>query len=397
MKKYLEGNVLYAQGGGPTSVINATAYGLIKEASKHSEIKKIYYAKYGLLGILNDYINEIIFNENLKKLINTPGAYFGSSRIKLNVNSDEDKFNKILDVFKKYDIKYFFYNGGNDSMDTINKISKFLDSKNYECYCLGINKTIDNDLFGTDFSLGYPSAATFIANSVIQIALDDLSYKEGRVNIVEVMGRDSGWLAASSKIAKLKNLEPNLIYVPENPFDLEDFLKKVKNIYDEKKHCLVVVSEGIEAENHLPIFSENIDQKDKFGHVQLGGVSIKLAHLVTSKLGIKTRYFELSLLQRASTIKLNKFDYKMAIKCGESALKSALKQCSNKVITIKRISSKPYKYKLDLVYSDEIANKVRKLPNEYIDKENSTIKDEFLDYILPLIEDDKYLIDIYKN
>lgn len=396
MKKILEGNLLYGQGGGPTSVINSSAYGLFKEAFKHEEIKQVYYAEYGLYGILNDLIYELKNNNNLDKLISTPGAAFGSSRIKLDVNKDIDKFNKILEIFKKYNIRYFFYNGGNDSMDTINKISTFLKENNYDCNCIGINKTIDNDLEGTDFALGYATSAIFIANSVIQVGLDDLSYEKGRVNIIEVMGRDTGWLAASSKLAKLKGLEPDLIYVPEKPLSIEEILNDINEIYSKKKHCLVVVSEGIKNKEGDFLFKADATL-DKFGHAQLGGVSIQLAHLVSSKLNIKTRYIELSLLQRASNIVPNPLESKIAINMSKFALKKALNGYTNKVVAIKRVSDVPFKYKFILVDSKTVANNVRFLDDKYINEKGNNITDEFLKYICPLVNDDKYLLDFYKR
>jgi 6-phosphofructokinase len=205
MKEKLIGNMLYGQSGGPTSMINTSAFGLFKEAFKHQEIKEIYATKFGIKGILTDTLIRIQNKVNLPNLINTPGAYFGSNRYKLKkYDEDHESYELILKTFKKHNIRYFFYNGGNDSMDTIRKISDYFKLVKYECNCIGIIKTIDNDLVSTDFSLGYPTAAKFIINSVIEITLDDLSYEEGRVNIIETMGRNEGWLAASSKLASIK-------------------------------------------------------------------------------------------------------------------------------------------------------------------------------------------------
>jgi len=207
MSKITKGNLLYGQSGGPTSTINTSAYGLFVEAFKHKEIEKVYATNYGVKGIISNDFVEIKNDKKLAKLKNTPGAIFGSNRFKLeDYHVNDTTYKLILETFKKNNIRYFFYNGGNDSMDTIRKISKYLSRNHYECYCIGIIKTIDNDLFGTDFSLGYAAAATFIINSTIEITLDDLSYEVGRVNIIETMGRNCGWLAASAKLAKLKIL-----------------------------------------------------------------------------------------------------------------------------------------------------------------------------------------------
>ena len=243
----------------------------------------------------------------------------------------------------------------------------------------------------SEFSLGFASSAKFIINSVVEIALDDLSYETGRVNIIETMGRESGFLAASSICAKVKNLSPDLIYVPEVTFDLEDFIKKVKDIYTKKKHCLVVVSEGIKSEDNDFIQNNNIDA---FNHPQLGGVAISLANIIKEKLNFPTRYFELSLLQRANSIISSRFEQKMAINLSSFALKSAIKGITNKVAVIKKKDNKFY---FDFVNIDQIANKVKYLPLEYIDTKNSTIKPEYINYILPLIDSKDGILDVYLN
>ena len=332
-------NAIYGQSGGPTSVINASAYGLIKEAKKHPDkIGKIFAMHYGIEGLLNeDIIDVSSFKEKeLKALLTTPGAAFGSNRYKLNDEiSDKAKFDKIIEIFNKYNIHYFFYNGGNDSMETILKISRYAKKVNYELYAIGIPKTIDNDLEMLDHTPGYPSAAKYIANSVSSIYFDDASYKKGRVNIVEIMGRDTGWLTASSKLAELNGAKVDLIYVPEVSFDTETFLNKVKEIYEKKGHCLVCLSEGIRDKNDK-LIGVNQEMKDVFGHTQLGGVSVYLSTLVHQKLGFKTRYIELSLLQRANSLIPSEVDIKEAIKAGSFALKSALYGKTQKVVTINR-------------------------------------------------------------
>lgn len=390
------GNLLYGQSGGPTSIINTSAYYLFKEALKHKEINKIYTLHYGIEGIINNDLREYIDSNEYKKLLTTPGAYFGSNRYKLHdEETDKEVYELILNTFKKYNIRYFFYNGGNDSMDTINKISKYLRKNNYDCYCIGINKTIDNDLCETDFSLGYASAAKFIINTVLEIYADDMSYSKGRVNIIETMGRNAGWLSASAKLCELKGAKVDMIFVPENPLDLNSFLEKVKNIYEKKHHMIIVTSEGIKDKNGKFIF-ESESLLDQFGHNQLGGVSINLANLIKEKLGYKTRYYELSLLQRANVICKSKIEEKIAKEVSSFAVKSALKGISDKVVIIKANRDNGYKYKLDLVNIDKISNKERFLPSIYIDKENDYIKDEFIDYLLPLVDGIDGLIDIMK-
>lgn len=386
-------NVLYGQSGGPTSVINASAYGLIKEAKKHPDkIGKIYAMHYGLEGLFKeDIIDVASFKESkLKDLLTTPGAAFGSNRYKLNDEiTDKDKFDKILEILNKYNIHYFFYNGGNDSMETILKVSRYAKKVNYELYAIGIPKTIDNDLMEFDHTPGYPSAAKYIANSVSSIYFDDASYLKGRVNIVEIMGRDTGWLTASSKLAELNGAKVDLIYVPEVPFDIDTFLNKVKEIYEKKGHCLVCLSEGIRDKDDK-LIGVNQEMKDVFGHTQLGGVSVYLSTLVHQKLGFKTRYIELSLLQRANSLIPSEVDIKEAIKVGSFALKSALYGKTQKVVAINRTyKNDSYKAKYSLTSISKVANKVRYLPLSYLNETQDNINDSFIHYALPLIEGKK--------
>ncbi len=397
--KHLIGNLLYGQSGGPTSIINTSAYGIFIEAFKHQDIiKDVYAMNYGIKGLLLDKLTKIDKDDkDLKKLLNTPGSFYGSNRFKLkSYKDDKETYEKILNTFKRHNIRYFFYNGGNDSMDTIHKIGDYFKLNNYECNCIGIIKTIDNDLPHTDFSIGYPTAAKFIINSAIEIYLDDHSYEEGRVNIIETMGRNAGWLAASAKLMEIKGIKPDLIYVPEIIFDIDDFLARVKEIYDKNKHVLVVVSEGLKNKDGEFIFQTN-SLLDSFGHNQLGGLSIKLANLITNKLGIKTRYYELSLLQRANSTSISKTEQKIAINLSKFAVKEAIKGVTQKAVVIKRVSSNPYKVKFETVNIDEIANQERYLDDKYIDKENHYITDEFVEYLYPLIDKENGLLDFYKK
>lgn len=394
-------NIIYGQSGGPTSVINSSAYGLIKEAKKHQDkIDKIYAMHFGIEGLLNEDIIDLtsLQDDELKKLLTTPGAAFGSNRYKLNDEiSDKEKYDKIISIFDKYNIHYFFYNGGNDSMETILKISNYAKKIGYKLNSIGIPKTIDNDLCEMDHSPGYPSALRYIANSVSQIYYDDKSYLSGRVNIVEIMGRNAGWLTAGTKLAELNGAKVDLIYVPEVPFSLEDFLNKVIEIYNKKRHCLVCISEGIR-NKHGKLIGTLKEEEDAFSHAQLGGVSVYLAHLISEKLKIKTRYFELSLLQRSNSIIPSCVDIKEAMVVGKKALLMALKEENTKLVAIKRVSSSPYKVRYVSLDIDKVANKERSLPLKYINKEGNNITDEFLEYATPLIKDKKGngLFDVFR-
>lgn len=397
MKEIL-GNVIYGQSGGPTSIINTSAYYLFKECFNKLENKiKIYAMKYGIEGLLEENIIEVKDNDNLNKLLVTPGAYFGSNRYKLK-DDNLNVFDKILETFKKYNIRYFFYNGGNDSMDTINKISTYFKKVNYECYCIGINKTIDNDLLHTDFSLGYASASKFIINTILEIYADDKSYKVGRVNIIETMGRNAGWLAASSKLCSLKGDIVDFILIPEKYVDLEDFLIKISEVYKRKKHCIICVSEGIKNLKGEFIF-ENDLMLDKFGHNQLGGVSIKLCELIKNRFNIKTRYYELSLLQRANSMYLSKIEEQVAKDLSIYALNAALNKENNKMVVINRLPNtnrNNYKYDFSLVPIKEVSNKERYLDDKFILKNKYDIDESFIDYLLPLVDGEGGLLDILK-
>lgn len=403
-KEILIGNVLYGQSGGPTSVINASAYGLFKEAFKHkNRINKVYAMHYGLEGLLLEDLIEIKENnKNLKKLLNTPGAFFGSNRYKIDYVKDLDKLEKIYEIFKKYNIRYFFYNGGNDSMDSIYQIDKFLKSKGYACYSIGIPKTIDNDLVLTDHTPGFASAAKFIINAVTEIYYDDASYKEGRVNIVEIMGRNAGWLTASSLLSELNNAKPDLIYVPEVNFDINDFLNKVNEIYSKKKHCLVCVSEGIHDINNN-LISRNSKEYDVFNHIQLGGVGLYLEKIIKEKFNYKTRSIELSLLQRANSIIPSEYDIIDAQNVSKYALLSALRGKSSKMVIIIRQENKTKLFKYSLADLAEVKNKTKYLPLKFINSSHNYIEKSFMDYLFPLIKNKQKvhlnedgLLDVYK-
>ena len=247
-KKPLIGAAIVGQSGGPSSVINASAYGVIKTALEDENITKVYGAEHGIVGVLEDRL--MIMDEEdpaeLERLLYTPSSALGSCRYKIaDPDVDDTDYKRILEIFKKYDVRYFCYNGGNDSMDTCNKISKYMKKVGYDCRVMGVPKTIDNDLFGTDHCPGYASAAKYIATSMAEVWLDTHVYNTGMVTIVEIMGRHAGWLAGAAGLATAMGAGPDLVYLPETDFDMKKFLADVKRIYDEKGNCLVAVSEGI--------------------------------------------------------------------------------------------------------------------------------------------------------
>jgi len=385
----LKGNLLYGQSGGPTSVINASAYGVIQEAKKHKDfINEIIVMKHGIRGALNE---DLIFVNNLNEedielLKHTPGSAFGSVRFKMpDFREDDTNYLRLLYIFRKHNIRYFLYNGGNDSMDTCSKIADYMRQVDYECYIIGVPKTIDNDLPFTDHTPGYGSAAKFIANTMMEISYDMLAYPNGKVTIVEIMGRHAGWLTASSAIANVSGFGPDLIYLPEIPFSIDKFKKEVSEVYNKKKQCLIAVSEGIQNEEGIFISSSS-GLKDAFGHFQLGGVASKLSTSVSADLGIPSRSVEFGSTQRAASHIQSLTDVNEAIEVGRQAVKAAINKKTDLMVTMIRTSQEPYtiEYKLhDLLLC---ANTEKKMPKSMINSKGNGITKEFLDYVMPLIQ-----------
>ncbi len=377
-----KGNVLYGQSGGPTAVINASALGLLLECFEHEEVGEIYACHFGIEGFLREDIIDVraMPKEELLALRHLPGAYFGSCRYQLKT---EEEYEKILALFKKYNIRYFFYNGGNDSMDTCHKIGMYFGKVGYDCKVMGIPKTIDNDLVETDHTPGFGSAAKYVAVTEAELIGDIDSYAKGRVNIIEVMGRNAGWLTAASAYTQAKTGKPHLIYVPERPFVMEDFLKDVSEIYAREKNCVVAVSEGIKDESGKLISEGNLDA---FGHSQLGGVASYLCGIVEDKLKIKTRYIEMSLLQRCASHLASEVDIEEAMACGREALRFALAGESDKMVSISVTSRDPYKVTYTTAPFEAVANAVKPLFDEYLYPENGKIHPDFVEYVKPFIE-----------
>ena len=380
--KRLKGNILYFQSGGPTAVINSSFTGLFEEYQKLNTKYKLYVSHYGISGLLNDDLIEVDKRDDFK-LDYRPGAYFGSVRKRLPKDKNDPLAKEIIAKIKANNIRYIFPNGGNDSMDTCLRITEYLKDSGYECYVIGIPKTIDNDLYLTDHTPGYGSACKYIANCTMAVKIDDLSYRDGKVNIIEVMGRDSGYLTASSKLASLKGYGPDFIYVPEVPFDLEEFLEKTKRYYAQHKHCLIVVSEGIRDKDGQLISASK--SKDVFGNSQLGGVANYLSSLLMAD-GIKSRAIELSVVQRAATFCPSKVDIEESKRCGRMALRFALRGNSNKMVAIKRISDEPYKVEYVLVDIEKVATVASPMPLKYINKSHDNINASFIKYASPLIK-----------
>jgi len=395
----LKGACMFGQSGGPTSVINASAAGVFIEALKQENITKVYGAAHGIRGIVDEDFYDMGMEDikELELLKNTPSSSLGSVRYKLkDVTVDDTDYKRLLEVFKKYDIRYFFYNGGNDSMDTCNKISKFMANSGWECRVMGVPKTIDNDLFGTDHCPGFGSAAKYVATTVMEIKQDANVYDTPMITVIEAMGRNAGWITASAALAGAKGHGADLIYLPEVDFDIEKFLADVKVKMDENKgKCLVVVSEGIHDKDVVLIaekFAENLS-KDAFGHAQLGGIATTLANLCKEKFGCKTRGIEFSLMQRCGAHVASGRDIEEAFNAGATAVKCACDGMTDKmVIFVRDMSSGSYECKYDVLDLNLVANTEKKVPLEWITENGTNLSDEFVKYALPLIQGEPNMV-----
>ena len=385
-------NMVYIQSGGPTSVINTSLYGAIKEAKRHPDlIGHIYGSQHGVEGLIDDDLIDLGLedDEQIELLLQTPGSILGTTRRKLPKDIHTPEYAAIIETLKKYNIGYVFINGGNDSMDTCNKIAKLVKELGIDdIKVIGVPKTIDNDLACTDHSLGFPSAAKFVMNSVNAFAMDANCFKKGKVHIVEIMGRDAGWLTASVDLLP-EQTRPQLIYLPEMKFDLEQFLVDVQRIYKEKGYALVAISEGLQFERDMT----NV-RVDGFGHAQLGGAAAELCRIVENRLNVGTRAVEFSIIQRAFPQYVSLVDRKEAIKTGEKAVQAALKGRTGKMVIFERVSQNPYKIKFKLAPLSKVANAVSHVKPEMI-IDNTRMSDSFRDYLRPLVQGEVKLI--YKD
>ena len=385
-------NMVYIQSGGPTSVINTSLYGAIKEAKRHPDlIGHIYGSQHGVEGLLYDDLIDLGLedDEQIELLLQTPGSILGTTRKKLPKDIHAPEYAAIIENIKKHNIGYVFINGGNDSMDTCNKLAKLVKELGIEdVKVIGVPKTIDNDLACTDHSLGFPSAAKFVMNSVNAFAMDANCFAKGKVHIVEIMGRDAGWLTASVDLLP-EQTRPQLIYLPEMKFDLEQFLKDVQRIYKEKGYALVAISEGLQFERDMT----NV-RVDGFGHAQLGGAAAELCRIVENRLDIGTRAVEFSIVQRAFPQYVSLVDRKEAIETGKRAVLAALKGRTGKMVIFERVSQNPYKIKYKLAPLSKVANAVSHVKPEMI-IDNTRMSDSFRDYLRPLVQGEVKLI--YKD
>ena len=383
-------NAFYAQSGGVTSVINASASAVISEAMKSTKIGKVYAGKNGILGALREEL--IDTSKESKKFIESlkyrPGGVFGSCRYKLkSIDENLREYERLIEVFKAHNIGYFFYNGGNDSADTALKISQISNKLNYPLQCIAIPKTVDNDLAVTDCCPGFGSVAKYVVTSTIEAALDVESMHESstKVFILEVMGRHAGWIAGSSCLAQDSHPgAPHIILLPEVSFNQSKFLKKVKDTVKKHGFCVIVASEGIK--NAKGKFLAESDSKDAFGHSQLGGVAPRLADLVNNKLKLKNHWAVADYLQRSASHLSSGIDRAHAYEVGKKAVQYALQGLNGVMPVIKRKSSMPYKWEVVSAPLTKIAKVEKKLPSVFISKDGMGMTKKARSYFQPLIE-----------
>ena len=391
----LKGNAVVGQSGGPTAAINATLAGVIrgaKIAKNEGRIDTLYGMRNGIEGFLReDFINLTERFENdadVVTLSHTPAAALGSCRKKMkNVSENQEEYAKIIEILRKHNIRYFFYIGGNDSMDTVLKLDGYAKSVGYEMCVVGIPKTVDNDLAATDHTPGFGSAAKFVATVFKELVRDVSVYTLKAVTIVEVMGRDAGWLTASSALAKLSGGQgPDLVYLPECAFDSEKFVADCRALLEKKNAVLVAVSEGIKFSNGKYVSEGTSDTVDAFGHKQLSGTAKTLELLIKERLSCKVRSIELNLPQRCAGHILSATDINESLEIGKSAVSFATNGVSGAMITVIRSENAPYSVTVSYADISKIANAVRSVPREYINNEGNGVNELCLDYLYPLIQ-----------
>jgi len=386
-------NIAVAQSGGPTCAINASLAGVIREALSDDRIEKVFGSKNGIDGIINDNLVDLSEQVNdeysLGLLKCTPATLLGSCRIKLKPHcEDEATYETIFRTFEKNNIKAFFYIGGNDSMDTVHKLSLYAAQKGIDVKVVGIPKTIDNDVAITDHTPGYGSAAKYIATTVSEIIKDSSVYNLKSVTIIEIMGRDAGWLTASSALPRVNGQPaPQLIYLPEVPFSIDKFINDINKLHETENSVVVAVSEGLKDESGQYAASGHLSEAvDVFGHKYLAGLGKFLETVVSGRIGCKVRSIELNVMQRCSSHLSSGTDLDEAETVGREAVKASFNGVTGKMMVFKRVSTSPYEIKVESCDISLIANKEKLFPLEWITEDKNNVSDKALDYILPLIQ-----------
>lgn len=387
-------NLIVGQSGGPTAVINSSLYGVVSEGIAHSdEIGEVYGMVNGIEGFLEDRIlnfREALPGEQLDYLKHTPGAYLGSCRYKLPESLEDPVYPLLFEKFEEMNIGWFFYIGGNDSMDTVSKLSRYAAQTGSSIRVIGEPKTIDNDLVHTDHTPGYGSAAKYVASTVREITLDASVYEKKSVTIIEIMGRHAGWLTAASALArKYKGDNPFFIYLPESAFDTEKFLKDVESAFEKNCNVVVCVSEGIHDEDGTFICEyDSSVGTDTFGHKMLAGCGKYLENLVRDRLGVKARSVELNVSQRCSASLISAADQKEAVSAGRFGVQAALNGETGKMVSFVRRQAEDGSYQMECGLEDVnlICNEEKEVPAEWITENGSDVSDEFIKYVTPLVQ-----------
>ena len=387
------GNVIVGQSGGPTAVINSSLAGVYKPARDRGA-KTVYGMLHGVQGLLEERVvdlsKHIRSDLDIDLLKRTPSSFLGSCRYKLpEIKDDQDVYDKIFAILDKLEIEYFFYIGGNDSMDTIKKLSDYAILNGSKIRFMGVPKTIDNDLAVTDHTPGFGSAAKYIASITKEVIRDGLVYDQQNVTLVEIMGRNAGWLTGAAALAKGEDCEgPDMLFLPELTFDVDTFMKKVEEIHKVKKSVVIAVSEGVKVADgrYVCELTDNIDYVDAFGHRQLTGTARYLAEKISKEVGCKTRAIEFNSLQRCASHIVGRVDITEAYQVGGAAVKAAFEGETGKMVILKRVSDDPYLCVTDIYDVHKIANIEKKVPREWINEEGNYVMPEFVNYVRPLIQ-----------
>ena len=385
-------NAIVAQSGGPTTVINSSACGVIQQTQKSGKIGKIFGATNGILGVLKEELFDITCEklETIEAMKQTPAAAIGSCRYKLkSLEESKADYERILDVFKAHDIHYFFYIGGNDSMDTADKVNKLAAETGYELVCIGVPKTIDNDLACTDHCPGYGSVAKYVATCAMEAGKDtEALYTTDTCTILEVMGRNAGWIAAATGLASRSPQDaPHLIYMPEVQFTFDKLITDVKEVLRQFNRVFIVAGEGLKDKDGNYVTADSGDfNKDSFGHVQLGGVAEMLKAVIEKEIGIKARFNKLGTNQRSAMHFASLTDVNEAYLCGQMAVTAALQGENGKMVTLIREDSSEYKCTTGLASLSDVANGEKKVPRNYINEKGNHITEAMKDYVRPLVK-----------
>ncbi len=393
MASSMKGNVIVGQSGGPTAVINSSLAGVYKTAIDRGA-RKVYGMLHGVQGLLEERVvdlsQHITSDLDIDLLKRTPSSFLGSCRYKLpEIKDGTELYDKIFKILEKLEIEYFFYIGGNDSMDTIKKLSDYALLNGSQIRFMGVPKTIDNDLAVTDHTPGFGSAAKYIASITKEVIRDGLVYDQENVTLLEIMGRNAGWLTGAAALAVGEDCEgPDMLFLPEITFDVEHFMKKVTDLQKEKKSVVVAISEGVKIADgrYVCELTDNIDYVDAFGHKQLTGTSRYLAGRISKEMGCKTRAIEFNSLQRCASHIVGRVDITEAFQVGGAAVKAAFEGETGKMIILKRVSDDPYICITDIYDVHKIANVEKKVPREWINEAGDYVTQDFVNYVRPLIQ-----------